>query len=347
MKYFLALIFASAYLFADTTMQMISQQAPLLAFLLFLYLEGLLLYMVYKKLDFAYFYLIGHSFGLSGILIYFQAIFGKLTENIWTQSAGVLGFIVESIVVTITIYYMAHHINLRRKYKAEKLLVSHARFLSIGRQLGAIIHQWKIPLYRISTIVSYLESLLKKKRLAREKIAQSVTALEETVTFMDETITSFHDFYRMDCTLKYFSMIKKIEKIIAMLKPLLDTHCISIHNKCDANITLHSYPNIVGQVVLIILQNAVDVLSKSKSDDRKITISSFMAENYIGIKIEDNGGGIAQNKLPHLFSEKQKSQNGLGLGLHLAHFLISNQLKGNIKAYNTECGATFEIIIPS
>jgi C4-dicarboxylate-specific signal transduction histidine kinase len=131
-----------------------------------------------------------------------------------------------------------------------------------------------------------------------------------------------------------------------MLKPLLESHCIVVRNQCEPSITLNSKSDILGHVVLIIIQNAINALSIATHKERQITLSTFTTSSHIGICVEDNGGGIEPSKLNHLFSKTLKSKSGLGFGLHLAHFLTSKELSGAIKAYNTHQGAKFELVVP-
>ena len=68
---------------------------------------------------------------------------------------------------------------------------------------------------------------------------------------------------------------------------------------------------------------------------------------YIIFKISDDGPGIAEDVLPHLFERFSKGSDGKhGIGLALAKAIVSEH-GGRIIAYNkTEGGACFEIAIP-
>ena len=76
-------------------------------------------------------------------------------------------------------------------------------------------------------------------------------------------------------------------------------------------------------------------------------------EEFISIKIEDNGLGIKKEEIPHLFDRFFRSENvrnkdidGSGIGLSIAK-VISDSLKYKLKV-DSEYGkwTMFEIIIP-
>lgn len=66
----------------------------------------------------------------------------------------------------------------------------------------------------------------------------------------------------------------------------------------------------------------------------------------VTIRIQDNGDGIAEEDLPHIFDRFYMGKNGKsGIGLALTREIIHLH-KGTIRAYNGDGGAVFEITIP-
>ena len=66
----------------------------------------------------------------------------------------------------------------------------------------------------------------------------------------------------------------------------------------------------------------------------------------VTIRIQDNGDGIAEADLPHIFDRFYMGKNGKsGIGLALTKEIIHLH-KGTIRAYNGDGGAVFEISIP-
>ena len=64
------------------------------------------------------------------------------------------------------------------------------------------------------------------------------------------------------------------------------------------------------------------------------------------IRIQDDGDGIAEGDLPHIFERFYMGKSGKsGIGLALTKEIIHLH-KGTIRAYNGDSGAVFEISIP-
>ena len=69
-------------------------------------------------------------------------------------------------------------------------------------------------------------------------------------------------------------------------------------------------------------------------------------KRHVTIRIQDDGNGIAEADLPHIFDRFYMGKNGKsGIGLALAKEIIHLH-KGTIRAYNGDGGAVFEISIP-
>jgi len=69
-------------------------------------------------------------------------------------------------------------------------------------------------------------------------------------------------------------------------------------------------------------------------------------KRHVTIRIQDDGDGIAEEDLPHIFDRFYMGRSGKsGIGLALTKEIVHLH-KGTIRAYNGETGAVFEISIP-
>ena len=69
-------------------------------------------------------------------------------------------------------------------------------------------------------------------------------------------------------------------------------------------------------------------------------------KRHATIRIQDDGDGIAEEDLPHIFDRFYMGKSGKsGIGLALTNEIVHLH-KGTIRAYNGETGAVFEISIP-
>ena len=69
-------------------------------------------------------------------------------------------------------------------------------------------------------------------------------------------------------------------------------------------------------------------------------------KRHVTIRIQDDGDGIAEEDLPHIFDRFYMGRSGKsGIGLALTREII-HMHKGTIRAYNGDTGAVFEITLP-
>ena len=69
-------------------------------------------------------------------------------------------------------------------------------------------------------------------------------------------------------------------------------------------------------------------------------------KRHVTIRIQDDGDGIAEEDLPHIFDRFYMGKSGKsGIGLALTKEIVHLH-RGTIRAYNGDSGAVFEISIP-
>ena len=103
----------------------------------------------------------------------------------------------------------------------------------------------------------------------------------------------------------------------------------------------------------IILNNIISNAIKYRSFDKDnsfIRIEVVVSEKECKLTIEDNGEGIEESKLPHIFDMFYRAtvkSTGSGLGLYIVKKVI-DKLKASIEVDSEEMeGTTFTIIIPN
>ena len=100
------------------------------------------------------------------------------------------------------------------------------------------------------------------------------------------------------------------------------------------------------EAIFNIADNAVKYTDKGS-----ITISATEFDMFVRVDIADTGKGIPEEDLPKIFGRfyrgsSTRSEEGVGIGLHLAREIISGQ-SGYIKVSSTlGAGSTFSVFLP-
>jgi two-component system, NtrC family, sensor kinase len=106
----------------------------------------------------------------------------------------------------------------------------------------------------------------------------------------------------------------------------------------------------IGQVLLNLLVNAIQAVESTRgAEGGKITVSVRACGDYQAIDVADNGGGIAEEDLPHLFDPfftTKPQGEGTGLGLSISHGIVSGH-GGRIEVETRPGeGALFRVLLP-
>ena len=102
------------------------------------------------------------------------------------------------------------------------------------------------------------------------------------------------------------------------------------------------------QVLLNLLDNAMEAMNDSTAGDRALTVSATFDQRLVLISMADNGDGIAPIARSRLFEPfVTTKQQGLGLGLAISRSIVEAH-GGHLVARNNSDGrgATFTISLP-
>jgi len=90
------------------------------------------------------------------------------------------------------------------------------------------------------------------------------------------------------------------------------------------------------------------VLLEKNIEDPFIKIITYKkGDNYL-LEVSDNGGGIPENILEHIFDpyfSTKKQKDGTGLGLYMSKTIIEEHCNGKLTVANNKDGAVFQITL--
>lgn len=229
----------------------------------------------------------------------------------------------------------------------DELIYNQSKLSSIGEMFENIAHQWKQPLSSISVTTSGIKLEKEFGTFDENKFFKSLDNIDDAVSYLSQTIDDFKNFLSNDTKKYEFNIKDIIEKTLKLMHSKLRQNEIEIDNNVK-DILVNSYKNDLIQIIMNIFTNAQDALLKIK-ENRKIKINSIVKDELILVQIEDNAGGIDSKDMNKIFDKyfTTKSNNkGNGLGLYMSQKIARKRLKGEIKAYNKNLGACFEISFP-
>ncbi len=105
----------------------------------------------------------------------------------------------------------------------------------------------------------------------------------------------------------------------------------------DANLHLHGDATQLQQVILNLLNNAIDALRESALSQPELRIRGKVMGQFVALEVEDNGKGIEPERAEDVFSlfKTSKSQ-GMGVGLWLSRSIV--EVHGGRLTFHSEPG---------
>jgi PAS domain S-box-containing protein len=147
-----------------------------------------------------------------------------------------------------------------------------------------------------------------------------------------------------------FDLAEYLADVMLSLRPRYRHSAHTVTVECPAGIEMHSYPGALSQVVANLLINAL-THAFDEGEAGEVRIAAAADGDQVVLSVIDSGRGVSAQDKPHLFEPfftTRRGRGGTGLGLHIAHNLVTGPLGGHIECQTTEGeGTAFVVAVPS
>lgn len=214
--------------------------------------------------------------------------------------------------------------------------------------LANVSHELRTPVSNVQVTLEALASGADEEPDLRGRFIQ--TALDET-TRLSRLIKDLLDLGRLEAG------ITSLEQQPVNLRDLIDRAVRAMESRMRSRgveisinvpeVQLYGDPERLLQAFLNVLDNAI----KHSAPDSQVFISGKKEGVQIAVQIQDQGLGISESDLPHIFeqfytADRSRQGSGTGLGLAIARRIVEAH-DGSITASSrVGKGATFHIRLP-
>lgn len=230
-----------------------------------------------------------------------------------------------------------------RQMEAEKISQLY-RLAEFGKISYGVFHDLINPLTAISL---NLEQIDCQENIylgsARDYLKQAIIASSK----MEDLISSIRKSIKQEKEERLFSPIVELESTLKLLKYQASKENITVKTKSEANIYLYGDVLKFNQILANLIINSIDACKGELTKCKKlISVNIKKDENFIIIRVSDNGKGILAKDINKIFDTffTTKKSGGLGLGLSSTKNLIEKFFKGSIEAYSKPGEVTIFII---
>lgn len=220
--------------------------------------------------------------------------------------------------------------NLEAQEKLRRTLLSNAA------------HELRTPLAIISgELEGMLDGVLPTDRNALQSLhdeARRLTAILDGVDELARAEASTLNLQKETFALKPYltSIISRFDRLSA------EQHAVLLLD-CPDHLRIHADPDRLSQVIINLIGNSI----RAVAPGGRIAIIAAADGDQVSLEISDNGCGIPDGELPHVFERFYKGKNGgLGLGLAIVQELVAAH-GGTVAVRSTVgSGTTFRVLLP-
>lgn len=247
----------------------------------------------------------------------------------------------------------------RRDGKLDEIDVLYQDFNTMVRELDStemlknsfisnISHELKTPI----AIISNYAALLVKDNLSAKEKQEYLEKIKNTVSDLSELITNILQISKLDnnqikTNIVRFDYCEELIQCILARETVLDDKNIDLQLEIPDELYIESDLGLLKIVINNILSNAI----KFTPDSGTITIRLNEEERFASLTITDNGCGMDENTIRHIFdkfyqADTSHKTKGNGLGLAMVRQIV-NLLNGNIEVTSKLGeGSTFKVSLP-
>jgi two-component system NtrC family sensor kinase len=235
--------------------------------------------------------------------------------------------------------------------QAQKELINVERIASLGKLSLSVAHEINNPLSGILIYAKLIQKQLGNQDLdptKKELMLKHLKLIENETKRCGDIVKGLLDFSRKD---QDGFEPRHLHEI------LLETYELMSHPMKIANVNflsdfsakpdlIYCSANQIKQACIGILVNASEAVSEN---GEVLFKTSNPDEDHIRIEISDNGVGISEEDIPHIFEpffSTKENVSGIGLGLAIVHGIIQNH-KGKVDVKSERGkGTTISITLP-
>jgi signal transduction histidine kinase len=265
-----------------------------------------------------------------------------------------MGFFIALLVQSAMISWLLIERYGRRKAELESrsrsLEVMHLnRTAEVGALSASFAHEVSQPLVAVALNAERAEDVLRADPVDLSKLKEILAAIRQANCLAVDVIRNVRNLLQRKSDVQDCDLHAVIAAAVELLSPEADRRIVGLRViGMRQALVVRADPVHLQQVILNLTTNAMDAMTDTPPDARKIVIRTALAgESTVEVSVSDSGTGIPEHKLDQVFATFYTTKGqGTGLGLSVARTIVDTY-EGAIWAENRpEGGAVFRFTLP-
>jgi two-component system NtrC family sensor kinase len=292
------------------------------------------------------------------ILVYLQDKTDAFADLYRARRLGIIIFLLGGLGIVGTSVFLSRRMVQRiaradrEKEMMNEQVIEAGKLASVGELAAGIAHEINNPMAIMVEEAGWIEDLLQEEEFQEganlDEFKRAVKQIKIQGKRCKEITHKLLSFARKtDPAIKVVQLNDLVEEIVALCEQRAKYSSIHINmNLMSPLPTIHASPSEMQQVLLNLINNAVDAMEKSGGS---IDITTRVDGAYVVLDVADTGPGIPQANLARIFDPFFTTKavgKGTGLGLSICYGII-HKMGGEISVNSAVgIGAVFHIRIP-
>jgi len=247
-----------------------------------------------------------------------------------------------------------------RSIEAEKMA-------SLGRMVAGFAHEVNTPVgialgatSHAQELVSDLGKLMLQDEVSEDDLGERMGMLVEATDLATKNLHRAADMVqRFKRTAvdqssereRVYDLAELFEDVERSLRNEFKNTRIRVAWQCEPGLRLYGPAGTVAQLLIILMQNSRIHAFANGQNEGTIEWKAALVKDQVQIEFADTGAGMSADTVAHVFEPfftTRRSEGGSGLGLYIAHNLVTQSLHGAIQCQSAPgAGARFTITYPA
>jgi len=230
-----------------------------------------------------------------------------------------------------------------KRQKAAQL--EQARLFTLGEVASGLAHELRQPLQAIRSEADNIIEKLRSLDIVDDDIAEAQRAIDRGIVRIDKNISLVSSLSKGEFSdIAEFDLAKSLANEVEVFSNLCSPKGILIELNAEKSLIATTSESAITTIVANLLNNAIQAAESAGGS--RISVSLARHRRRLVIEVRDDGGGVPDKIIPHLFTKfATQKTGGMGFGLYYCRMLIES-LGGKIGHHAERGGARFWIEVP-